>query len=273
MKILALLAAIGAALQAPDDAASVIAKLDAYMTAYEPRLSELVADERMDQLIRISSRDASQRRILISEVAFIALPSGGWLGFRNVRSVNNRGVRGKPQSLEATLSKTNMEAARTLLRNSAAHNLGLSRTTNLPNLPLEFLHVRNRHRLVPRADGRIMVGDVETTRIVFDEFASPTLIRNPRNDGDMPAEVTAWIDDRGRLLRAQVATYNAVLELPYEHLVRVEFRAAKAFDGLLVPSEMYEEFPTGSPQQRGTSIAAYTNFRRFQTSARIVPPQ
>ena len=208
MKTLAAVLAIGVCLQDADDTAPVIARMDAYLAAYEPRLSELVADEGMDQMVRISSREASHRRLLISEVAFIALPNGGWLGFRNVKSVNNRGVRSKPQSLEATLAMTNLAAAETLLRNSAAHNLGLARTTNLPNLPLEFLHQRNRRRLKPRVDGRIMVADVETTRIVFEEIASPTLIKNPSNDGDMPAEVTAWVDGDGRLLRAEVITFN-----------------------------------------------------------------
>lgn len=266
-----LVVAVGAAIQAPDDTARVIARLDAYMATYEPRLSELVADERMDQMIRIRSRDLSQRRVLISEVAFIGLPTGGWLGFRSVKSVNNRGVNNKRQSLEATLAKSNLDAARALLQESAAHNLGLARTTNLPNLPLEFLHARNRYRLVPRADGRIMVGDVETTRIVFEETATPTLIKNPRNDGDMPVEVTAWIDDDGRLRRAEVTTFNGVRKLPYEHLVRVEFLASPAFGGLVLPSEMYEEFATSTQLQRGTSIATYSNFRRFQTSGRIVP--
>ena len=270
MKVITLAAAIIATLQTPDDTQRVIARLDAYLAAYEPRLSELVADERMDQTVRMSARGLSNRRVLISEVAFIALPNGGWTGFRHVTSVNNRGVSNRAPSLESTLKMPTLEAARALLRASAAHNLGLARTTNLPNLPLEFLHVRNRHRLAARSDGQVMVRDVETTRIVFDENTTPTLIRNPSTDADMPAEVRAWIDAEGRLLRAEVTTFNADRKLPYVHLVRVEFVESQAFGGLLVPSHMYEEFPAQHPYT-GTAEATYSNFRKFQTSARIVP--
>ena len=269
MKIIALVVAIGAAIQTPDDSAAVIARLDAYMAAYEPRLSELVADERMEQLVEVGGSGRRQRRILNSEVAFISLQNSGWLGFRHVKSVNNRGVSRNTRSLDATLRMPDMEAAKALLRDSAAHNLGLARTTNLPNLPLEFLHIRNRERLVARADGRVMVQGVETTRIVFEEHGTPTLIGNPRTGDDMPAEVRAWIDDTGRLRRAEVITYTSARKSPYEHLVRVEFKESSTF-GLLLPVEMYEEFPVPWPSS-GRANATYSNFRRFQTSARIVP--
>lgn len=269
MKIIALVFAIATALQAADETSQVLARLDAYMAAYEPRLSELVADEQMEQWVHGPGRGL--RRVLTSEVAFIELQNSGWLGIRHVRTVNKKSVSSRTISLEATLKLPNVEAARTLLRNSAAHNLGLARTTNLPNLPLEFLHVRNRHRLEPRMYGRVMVRGVETTRIMLDEKVTPTLITNPKTGADMPAEINAWIDDQGRLLRAEVATFTATRKAPHQHLIRVEFAETPALGGLLVPTEMYEEFAAANPQQRGTAIATYANFRKFQTSARIVP--
>jgi hypothetical protein len=268
MKTILLALAIAAAAQAPTDIAPVLARLDAYMAAYEPRLSELVADERMEQKALV--RNLYQRRMLDSEVAFIALKNAGWLGFRHVKSVDAKQVALGTRSLEATLKLSDMQAARELLRASAAHNLGLARTTNLPNLPLEFLHPRNRYRLTPLFDARVMVGPIETSRIVFDEHASPTLISNPRTGADMPSRVTAWIADDGRLLRAEVTTYTSAHTSIYQHLVRVEFVESAAL-GLLVPSEMYEEFPLSAPQRRGSATATYSNFRKFQTSARIVP--
>jgi len=269
MKIVALIGVIGVIVQPPDDTARVTAQLDAYLAAYEPKLSELVADETMEQLVYVGMSGRQQRRVLNSEVAFISLKDSGWLGFRHVMRVNNKGVSRNPHSLEASLKMSNMDAAKALLRESAAHNLGLARTTNLPNLPLEFLHVRNRHRLVARADGRIMVDGVETTRLVFEEHVSPTLIGNPKTGDDMPAEVRAWVDDVGRLWRAEVITYTSARTSPYEHLVRVEFKESSSF-GMLLPLEMYEEFPVPWPSS-GRANATYRNFRRFQTSARIVP--
>ena len=52
--------------------------------------------------------------------------------------------------------------------------------------------------------------------------------------------------------------------------VRVEFERDPKLD-LLVPSEMSESFSM-PPPSNGIGLATYKNFRRFQTSARIVPP-
>ena len=51
--------------------------------------------------------------------------------------------------------------------------------------------------------------------------------------------------------------------------VRVEFDRDPKLE-MLVPVEMRESF-TLPPPASGTSVATYTNFRRCQTSARIVP--
>jgi hypothetical protein len=289
MKLVALLVAALVALtlsrveglqSAPYDA--VLAKLDAYLAEYEPKLSELIADEVMFQEMTGSTTAAARlpvdvaplpmratiRRQLRSEVAFIALPQdSGWLGFRHVKAVN-RQTLADDQSLTAVLAADGFDRARALIEASAAHNLGLPRTTNLPNLPLEFLHRRNRHRLVSRFDGRERVQDVNTDRVVFHEKVTPTLIVNPQG-GDMPSTIRAWIDPaNGRLLRAEVRTFKYPSAPRFENSVEVEFEQDKKL-GLLVPKEMREIFP-GDPGT-GKSSAVYTNYRRFQTSGRIVP--
>ena len=173
-------------------------------------------------------------------------------------------------SLTTALGVPGLERARAMLEESAHHNLGLPRTTNLPNLPLEFLHPRNRQRFVARADGQETVRGIRTARVVFDERMTPTIIVNRDTGGDVPSVVRAWIDPRdGRLMRAEVNTFASANAKRSESSIRVEFAENKAL-GLLVPTEMRETFPAGQPL-RGSSVAAYTNFRRFTTSARIVP--
>jgi hypothetical protein len=281
MKLVALLIATSTIAQLPS-IDTVIARLDQYLAAYEPKLSELIADETMLQEVRgtvsqASRSDASRgprpfrlRREIESEVAFIALPeNAGWLGFRHVKAVNNKPVALGDSSLTASLRSPGFDMARSLLNASAHHNLGLPRTTNLPNLPLEFLHQRNRRRLLPRADGRERVRGVDTVRLLFLERMTPTLIKNP-NGSDMPSVVRAWVDPRnGRLLRAEVTTFTSPEAKEFENRVRVEFGDSKAL-GLLVPLEMREVFPVERPAT-GAGDATYSNFRRFQTSARIVP--
>jgi hypothetical protein len=259
---------------APD---ALLAKLDAYLTGYEAKLSELIADEQMSQEVRYPV--AGPRRgdpgvgffvqRLGSEVAFIALPGdAGWLGFRHVKTVDGRPVD-EVSSLTTALSGTNLDPARALLEASAAHNLGLRRNTNLPNLPLEFLHRRNRRRLVAHLDGSERVRGVNTIRVVFKERARPTLVKHP-NGSDQPSVARAWIDPRnGRLLRAEVITFSDAAMKRSEHSIRVEFDQDRQL-GLLVPREMREKFPDDRGGA-GKGTAAYSNYRRFTTSARIVP--
>jgi hypothetical protein len=256
----------------------VLARLDAYLAAYEPRLSELIADEVMTQSAPNSSladllddvgRPARQRR-LESEVAFIALPNqAGWLGFRHVKSVNNRSVDQREDALSTALrSSVISDAARRLLEDSARYNMGLPRTTNLPNLPLEFIHPSNRRRFVVRADGTERIRGVATTRVVMIERRTPTLIRHP-DGSEMWSAVKAWIDPvNGRLLRAEVRSEDRFSKKT-TNSIRVEFVYNAQFD-LLVPAEMEETFPVDA-ENRGAGVARYSNYRRFQTSARIVP--
>lgn len=277
MRVAALaLAALAASQQPALD--TVIERMDAYLATYEPQLSELIADETMQQEVRGRGDffrtdniiETRLRRRLVSEVAFIALPEdAGWLGFRHVKTVNNKPVALANASLGTSLTRSRLDGARDLLSASAAHNLGLPRTTNLPNLPLEFLHQRNRKRLLARLDGRERLRGVDSVRLVLLERMTPTLIRNPNTDADMPAVIRAWVDPgNGRLLRAEVNMFSSLEAKKHENSLRVEFVSDKAV-GVYVPLEMREEFPvegTGT----GTSIARYTNFRRFTTSARIV---
>lgn len=273
MKLLVAFAALAvlASTQEPD-ADALRDRLDAYLIAYEPQLSALVADEEMTQRMQ-QDRWVTHRRIH-SEVAFVALPANaGWLGFRRVVKVNARPVTDRGVPLAQLLSEgasDDFDQARLLLADSAAHNLGAPRTINLPNLPLELLHPRNRHRFAREIFGREKVRGTPTVVLRLDEMTTPTVIQQP-GAGDMKTVVWAWVEpSSGRLLRAQVMTRDIRIGVAgFDAVIRVEFRE-DAGVGLLVPTEMQETFyvDRGRP---GTGVAKYTNYRRFQTSARIVP--
>jgi hypothetical protein len=282
MKIAALALAAMVAVQAPQSADAVLARLDTYLADYEPKLSEIIADETMTQSVSRSARKigapendlpvvSREQRKLESEVAFVALPNDvGWLGFRHVTKVNDRAVKDADLSLTSALRATSLDSARALLASSAEHNLGLPRTNNLPNLPLEFLHKRNRLRFVSRLNGTERIQGIDTVRLVLEERVRPTLIRNQFNDRDMPSTIRVWVNPQsGELIRAEVTTFTAVEAKTVSGTVRVDFSRNKALE-LLVPTEMRERFPA-SDDATGESQARYQNFRRFTTSARIVP--
>lgn len=270
-----------AAFQTPS-ADDIRDRLDAYLLAYEPKLSELVAEERLSQRdgpsrnnIRVIGNGRIQNRALVSEVAFIGLPgNAGWLGFRRTTTVNGKDLPDAGPPLSALLTDgahDDFDQARLLLDQSAALNLGLPRTTNLPNLPLEFLHPRNRRRFSHLNDGTENIRGLETTRLLLQETSSPSIIQRPEG-GDMPSLVTAWVEtSTGRLIRAQVKSRDARIGVPvFDAVVWVDFRDEPSLK-LLVPFEMKEEFYAGRFRE-GTGVAKYSKYRKFQTGARIVPP-
>jgi hypothetical protein len=248
-------------------------RLDRYLIAYEPQLSALVADEEMSQRAR-ESRWITNRR-MHSEVAFVALPgNAGWLGFRRVVKVNGRAISDRGVPLAQLLSEgasDDFDQARLLLADSAAHNLGAPRTINLPNLPLELLHPRNRHRFAQEVFGREKIRGTPTVVLRLHEIATPTVIQQP-GAGDMKSVVWAWVEPAsGRLLRAQVAARDVRIGMPpFDAVIRVDF-GAHAQLGLLVPVEMQETFFVERGRS-GTGTARYTNYRQFKTAGRIVPP-
>ncbi len=275
--------------QAADPVGDLLAKLDAYFETYHEALGQLVAEERLVQTtggsnwnsIPDSSRAARNQPIKItreihSEVAFVDLPGdAGWLGFRDVLRVGNREVRRPGPSLSETLLRggaDGYESARSLLLASAAHNLGEPRTTNLPNLPLELLHARNRWRYDSYIEGTADVRGHATTIAVLEEKSTPTIIQRPEG-GDIVARVKAWIEaGTGRLWRAEVRLTDSRLIFAQRHLpvdMRVDFKEHPAL-GLLVPDRMTESFYAAS-RGVGRGEARYSNFRRFTTGARIVP--
>lgn len=284
MKALIIVAAAAAAVMAgqADDSDAIRERLDKYLIAYEPQLSALVAEERMSQRdapgqgAAVTAAPDTKHRSMVSEVAFIGLPGdAGWLGFRRVVRLNGKTISDGGPPLAVLLTdgaSDDFDQARLLLSQSAEHNLGFPRTTNLPNLPLEFLHPRNRHRLHQRIDAAEKIRGIQTTLMVFQERSTPTIVRRP-DGGDMQSLVRAWVETAtGRLIRAEVRTRDSRLGVlaAFDNVIKVDFRPEPKLD-LLVPYEMEEVFFAGRFRE-GSGTARYTNYRQFKTAARVVPP-
>jgi hypothetical protein len=283
MKALVIVAAASALLASQADSGDAIRdRLDKYLIAYEPQLSSLVAEERMSQRdapgqgAAVTAAPDTKHRSMVSEVAFIGLPGdAGWLGFRRVVRLNGKTISDGGAPLAVLLNDPaddDFDQARLLLTQSAEYNLGFPRTTNLPNLPLEFLHPRNRHRLHHRIDATEKIRGSQTTLMVFQEHSTPTIIRRP-DGGDMRSLVRAWVETAtGRLIRAEVRTRDSQLGVlaAFDNVIKVDFRVEPKLD-LLVPSEMEEIFFAGRFRE-GSGTARYTNYRQFKTAGRIVPP-
>lgn len=282
MGLLAVSTAMAMTIAAPSgraqdaDPQAVRSRMHAYLTAYEPQLSALIADERFEQwpldnlLTGLTpgtyKRDTFRLRILESEVAFVSLPANaGWLGFRDVQRVKGKPVKRRTRSLAELLVLETADArdrALALLLESARHNLGAPRTINLPSLPLELLHLRNQGRFVIDRATHDRVGRCDALRLDLVETVTPTLIQRPEG-GNMPSRVAAWVEiPTGRLCKAEVRTRDAQHGVSkFEAVVTVDFERDEAL-GLTVPKRLREVFLV-PPRGAGEGEATYSNYRRI----------
>ena len=98
----------------------------------------------------------------------------------------------------------------------------------------------------------------------------PTIVRE-LDGSDMRSIISAFVEpETGRLWRADVIIRDPrPTVLQFDHIVSVTFEENRAL-GLLVPARMREDF-FSADDRKAWGEATYTNYRRFQTSARIVP--
>jgi hypothetical protein len=266
--------------QSPASDGRVLNLMHAYLRAYESDLSSVIADERFDQkFVSVRTRNISMgtearvRRTIESEVSFLRLPGDHeWLGFRDVRKVNGRPLRNPGLSLAELLQRGGdvLEQARTIANSGAAQNLGLPRTINIPTAVLEILHPSHRARFRYTPAGTDTVRRVATSILAFEETVRPTVVRQP-DGGNIVSSGRAWIESgTGRILKVEwfydSEPHDPAIAVRPRLIVEFEFDRALGF---LVPTRMEEVF--GVPFGTGDGVAVYKNFRRFQTSARIVP--
>ena len=131
---------------------------------------------------------------------------------------------------------------------------------------LELLSRKYRHRYEATHKGRSRMRGHHADELELMEIGDTPIVYNEGRQ--LKTGVRAWIDTgSGALWRAEVE-----LKVPGDNRnptwLRVDFALDKTLQ-TMVPVQMRERF--NSIADTGTSLATYTNFRRFQTSARIVP--
>lgn len=262
----ALLSATDGRAQSAPTLEQLLDRMGEYLLDYETQLSSVVAEERFEQ------RVSRVLTVLESDIAFMRLPGGlEWLGFRDVRKVNFLPVKQTGPSISEVLASTagDIRKALAIAQESARHNLGLPRTINVPTAPLEIIHPRNRQAHSYQMGAAERVRGVPTTIISFTETARPTLVREPSGTY-LISSGRVWIEPKSGGVRRVEWSYQAEKRYPrvLPPQLRVEF-GPNAQLGFLVPLEMRERFHT--ERGAGEGQATYKNFRRFGTSARIVP--
>ena len=251
----------------------VVSRLDNYLLSYEQTLASVVAEERYSQtmsaLVRVGSPRILQSRVLLSDYALARSPGGQtWTGFRDTFEVDGKPVRNREARLAALLASGTPESsaqARRIALENARYNIGAAvtvRNINVPTMVLDLMHQVNRSRFsLSRLAGDTIDGQA-TWRLFFTERRRPTIIRN-HNGKDRRARGSMWVDPS----TGEVVKTTLQWDGEPEGFITVNY-ARDPNIGALVPVRMIEQYRRDEMVVEGE--ATYSNYRRFQTSARVV---
>jgi len=196
-----------------------------------------------------------------------ATDEDAWIGYRDTFEVDGKTVHDRDDRLQRSLTGDTPIGAAGIAQESSRFNLGntlVERNVNVPTLVLEMLHPRNQSRFSFSKAGEETLAGIATWRVEFKERERPTFIRTP-NGRDRPSRGAVWINPAtGEVWRTTLAWDSApsgTITVSYGQFPNIE---------VLVPLTMTERYRAGTATITGDAI--YTNYRQFQTGARLVAP-
>ena len=247
----------------------VVARLDNYLRGYEEQLANFVAEETYRQWVEQGPKDrrSTTSRLLRSDFAMtLTSQRNRRVGYRDTFEVDGVPVRDREERLQMLLNSGAVGQAARIAEENARFNLGddlISRNINIPTLALEIMHPRLRDQVKVRRSGTEVLEGRPGWLIEFREQNILTLLRTPER-GDQPSRVVALVDvETGEVLRT-VLTWKYV-----EGSITVTYGRAPGIS-VPVPIRMDERYEIRTGEVVAGE-ATYTNFRQFETSARIVP--
>jgi ankyrin repeat protein/L-ascorbate metabolism protein UlaG (beta-lactamase superfamily) len=216
------------------------------------------------------------RRRWKAELARVLLPADGrhqsvpWIEVRDIYEVDGKPLPDRHARLERMTGARQpwtIARARAVVEENARFNLGPARRTiNTPTIPLLVLNPPNQRRFSFDKAGEQRVGRAVAWQVTFREDLRPTLVRSFDGRSDLPMSGTLWVDPTsGEVVRAEMLCGPSL-----ETRLSVRYTRHDRFD-LALPGEMDERaVVNGSEWVEGK--CTYSNFRRFETSGRLVPP-
>jgi len=132
----------------------------------------------------------------------------------------------------------------------------------VPTVAIDLVHPINRSRFSFERSGGDTIDGRATWRLVFTERRRPTIIRD-HHGNDRRARGSIWLDpSTGEVLKTTLqwdGKPEGFITVSYDRDPNI---------GALVPVRMIEQYRRDEMTVEGE--ATYANYRRFQTSARIV---
>ncbi len=191
---------------------------------------------------------------------------------RDVVEVDGKQTAGRKTTLTQMFEgepNWRISKAREILRESARYNIGpIRRTINMPSVPLLVLYGPNQSRFTFRKTGEETVDGVRVWKVTYSESSTPTLIRSATDGSNMPATGVFWIDAQtGEVVRSELRCAGFS-----QDVLTVRYQRHPTF-GLRLPAETTEKAVGVENESWVEGKCAYSNFRRFETGARIVAPK
>jgi len=309
---LALAAILAAAATAPgaDEPpalADLLAQTGKYVRGLQHDFATVLGDERYQQretyTERISGKDKASRaeRGMQSEMLFLWMPEEReWLAVRNVLSVDRQPVPDSRARLEQWLASTpgEMGRLRNLRDESARFNIGrLIRNVSDPTLALKVVDPAHQPRFDFTMAGGEQINGIAVVKLAFAERdQAPTMISV---DGHaVMSKGAIWVTPSGIVMRTRLELTDPKTLVEMSMMV---FYGRDAKLGGWLPIRMDEEYSqhlddpgaaalleqaTSGGKLNGRKVvvmtgfretiscsAIYSNYRRFETSGRIVPPK
>jgi hypothetical protein len=251
-----------------------------YVADYQTQFATIIGEERYHQdfaqersidrevgTVTVTKTSRSMR----SEVSFAWFPDvPGWFGFRDVTDVDGKPVKDRDRRLARLfLEKPSGKLLKQALQESARYNIGtIRRNFNVPMVALQFLDPDLASRFRFEDLGAGPVGNHPAQVVRFQEIARPSIILV--DESDAFAQGRHWIDpESGRVLKTELVVGDSNGEIRIATWYRPDERL-----GIWVPAKMIERYDY--PKRLYDFIqceARYSNFRRFETGARIVLPK
>lgn len=279
----------------------VLERVGRYVVDYGERMSLVIGAE---HYVQGDSYRRAPPRTLVSECALVRV-GDDWLGFRDVYEADGKPVRDRRDRLERLFFAAGanaVEQGRRIADESARYNVGaVQRNFNVPTMSLFFVHPINQGRFRFSKKGEDRIEGAMIWKIGYRESRTPTIIRTS-NGMNMPVSGTFWVDPvDGRVMRTEMEINLEVkmgLEWARDELpagltlspelererrrqdsrasITVSYKPNPAL-GILVPAEMLESYEGVAAIGGRESLshvrcrATYSDFKRFQTGARVVP--
>jgi hypothetical protein len=269
--IIIILAVTGAALAQTDSTTpalpALLERVSAYVETYQQEFGALVCHESYEQKVSRDGR-VRQERTLTSDYFLLSFPNHAPVGFRDVSAVDGRPLRNRSKRLRRLFETGAAVDPRTVLRESARHNIGrIGRDVNSPDFPLMYLRRASLDKLQFEIQGGGISEGRQVMQLGFHDAAPQTLIRG-KPGHPVTSTGTVQVDaETGRVLLVRVTLREPVTHVNAQ--VEVRFSPDERL-GRWLPAEMHELywFDTPSPSDRVECHATYSEFSRVVIDTR-----